>query len=578
MTPYMRASNVNFVWEKAKNVEDPETYVDDFSADNGYFVEENGRRNWKIESGMLSVSTQEDLDLCYMHIFEPNVNIKARMRYKNMNPDDSGFGILLRYNALEAYARCGFVVKSGIAFIDSRQGKDFVAERVASKLYKLTEGEWYDIEFTVDGSCASLKINDEAVLSADGIGHLSPGRIAFFANRIDLDIDSVEVTFLSGEGTLWKNVVHHKLPDEQYREGGSVFEMNDGSLTYIHGSGVTFTSKDNGTTWDRAEKPWTATHGYPNILCLANGDFMKIVTLERDGIKYKASQTSSDDGATWVDGGNICYARFQNRQQPEPGKAIAGAGNMNDKVTQIANGRVFYCQNYECSPYAATVDGRTVFCEFYYSDDNGATWTKSETDSWTLGGNDKNNIQWFGECKILECADGTLRMYNSWNDYGCVVYSESKDMGVTWGELVPIPELVCARSSMQFVKDTYADNETTYYMVWVFSPPQSQGSPMSRSRLGLAKSTDGKNWEFIGDIWRWEHRYCHGSQIAHVVDAFVKTTKDYIITGAGYSEHLTDPIEKDTYHHAQRQHVYALKKSDLPKGKPIPPCRGITKM
>ena len=577
MTPYMRACNLNYRWDKPQNVANPEVITDDFSSDKGYFVEENGRSNWKIENGMLSVSTQEDTDLCYMHVFEPNVKIKARMRYSNINPDDSGFGIMLRYNAFEAFVRCGFIVKTGIAFIDSRQGKDFLAERMASTPFKLEADTWHDIEFTVDGSEAELKVDGETLLQAKEIGHVSPGRIAFFGNRLDLDVDSVEVTLLSGEGTLWKNVVHHKLPDEVYREGGSVFEMNDGSLTYIHGSGTTFTSKDNGTSWDRAEEAWTPTYGYPNILRLKNGDWLKIATLERDGIRYKASQTSSDDGKTWVDGGNICFARFENRNEPEPGKAIAGAGNMNDKVTQMSNGRIFYGQNYECSPYAATVDGRTVFCEFYYSDDNGKTWTKSETDSWTLGGNDSNNVQWFGECKILECADGTLRMYNSWNDYGCVVYSESKDFGVTWGELIPIPELVCARSSMQFVKDTYADNETTYYMVWVFSPPIAHGNPMSRSRLSLARSTDGKNWEFLGDIWRWEHKYCLASHIAHVVDAFVKTTKDYVICGAGYSEHITEPADKDTYHHAQRQHVYTIKKCDLPEGKAIPACRGITK-
>ena len=568
MTPFMKAANlINYKWPLPKNVENPLHYTDDFSSDTGYFTEENGEHNWKIENGMLSVTTQESLTFKYLHIYEHNATVKARVRYNNPNPDDAGFGIMLRYNAVDAYVRVGFLAKSKIIFIDSRQSKDFFAERLAMKPIILEPDTWYDFEFTVDGTEANLKINGETVLEADGIGHLSPGRPAFFANRIDLDIDNVDIAFLSGEGTLWKDVVHHKLPDEKYREGGSVFEMNDGSLTYIHGSGVTFTSKDNGYSWDRAEQ-WTNTFGYPNILRLKNGDFIKIITRERDGISYKASVTSSDDGKTWVDGGNICFARFQNRLVAEPGKAVAGAGNMNDKVTQISNGRIFYCQNYECYPHGTTVDGRTVFCEFYYSDDNGMTWCKSETDSWTLGGNDSNNVQWFGECKILECADGTLRMYNSWNDYGCVVYSESKDMGVTWSELIPMPELVCARSSMQFVKDTYADNETTYYMVWVFSPPMTFGNPMTRSRLAMAKSTDGKNWGYIGDIWRWEHKYCLSSHISHVVDAFVKTTKDYVICGAGYSEHCE--TENDSYHHAQRQHIYSLKKDSLPAPCAIP--------
>ena len=276
---------------------------------------------------------------------------------------------------------------------------------------------------------------------------------------------------------------------------------------------------------------------------------------EEDGNTYVMSQTSSDDGKTWVDGGHLLKTPYKD--------TTASAGNMNDKVTQISNGRVFYGMNYECRDKSKPVFGKyIVFCEFYYSDDNGKTWCKSETDSWDLGGNEGQ--AWFGECKILECDDGTLRMYNSWNDHGCVVYSESTDGGVTWGPLVPMPQLVCARSSMQFHRDMYADNETTYYMVWVYSEPSSLASPMTRSRLSLAKSTDGKTWQFLGDIWRWESNFMvGGSHIAHVVDAFIKTTKDYIICGAGYSEKLEGSEGGFNYHHAQRQHVYSIKKSAL---------------
>lgn len=117
---------------------------------------------------------------------------------------------------------------------------------------------------------------------------------------------------------------------------------------------------------------------------------------------------------------------------------------------------------------------------------------------------------------------------------------------------------------MQFYRDPYADNNTTYYMVWVYSPMMEDHTPMTRSRLSLAKSTDGKTWEFLGDVWRWEHRGCVDAHISHVVDAFVKTNKDYVICGAGYSEHLKVEGEGGSeYHHAQRQHLYSIKKSDL---------------
>jgi len=554
------------LWPEVTNVENPIHYTDDFSSDKGYFLEDNGKRDWYIKDGMLSCDSPEGLSSTHLHIFEKNVTVKARIRVRDLNPPDAIFGILLRFNAEEAFVRCGCFVKSGSWFIDSRKGRDFLCQRHIRKIYPMEENRWYDIEFTVDGDKAVLKVDGEVYAEVCGIGHLSPGRVGFYAYRLSMDVDSVDAAFLSGQGTLLRNVKHTKLPGDVYREGGSVWEMRDGKLIYEHHSGVTFESRDNGSTWIETER-WTNTHGYPNILRLKSGKFMKMIF---DGPRTERKvmcELSDDDGKTWVRGGTVCTSPYKGLPQ-------AHAGNMNDKITQISSGRIFYSQNYECTPRIA-VDGKFVFCEFYYSDDEGATWTKSETDSWDLGGKNANNVTMFGECKILECDDGSLRMYNSWNDYGCVVYSESFDGGVTWGALHKMPELLCGRSSMQFFRDPYADNETTYYMVWVYSPVLADRKPdyhepniaitMGRSRLSLARSTDGKNWEFLGDAWRWEAPLMSiGTNICHVVDAFVMTTRDYVIVGAGFSEHLDNgnPAISD-YHHAQRQHIYSISKTEL---------------
>lgn len=564
---------VKYPWKNVKNVADPEIVRDDFAVDNGYFNEENNADDWSIENGVLHTEAKGKEALTYVHVFEKNVSFKARIRINETFSDDASFSMMLRYNAADAWVKLVHTPANKMWYILSRSGADFhpIRYRVfydtppvqfCDKYMALEAGKWYDISFTLDGDTAKVGINDEEFFENYGIEHVSPGRIGFTANDMSVDIDNVEITLLSGQGTVWKNVKHTKLPDEKYREGGSVFEMKDGSLIYTHHSGATFESQDNGASWERREL-WTDTYGYVNILRLKNGDFMKMGRCTEDGKNYVISFTSSDDGKSWTPGGKLL-------RTPYRGDTYAHAGNMNDKITQISTGRIFYSQNYEVSKKEFPVDGKyIVFCEFYYSDDNGMTWTKSETDSWDLPGNEEQ--AWFGECKILECSDGTLRMYNSWNDHGCVVYSESKDMGVTWGPLTPIPELICARSSMQFYRDPYAVNETTYYMVWVYSEPWSMSSPMTRSRLSLAKSTDGKNWEFLGDLWRWEHPYCSISQIAHVVDAFIKTTKDYIICGAGYSEQLEIAEAGDYhYHHAQRQHIYSIRKDTLPEGGPIP--------
>jgi len=492
-----------------------------------------------------------------------------------MYTDKAEFSLIGRYNSEHAWVRMNYQKIANMWGVIYREGRDFNPVRCRRDLpeapqfvevYKPLEiGRWYDLQMIIDGDKATVFLDGSFFFTVNGIEHLSHGRVAIRVRDMSLDVDKVEITLLSGHGTVWKNVSHTKLPDEVYREGGSVFEMKDGSLIYTHHSGATFVSHDIGKTWERREK-WTDTHGYVNILRLTNGDFMKMIyRKEDDGCTYVMSQTSSDDGATWVDGGHLL-------RTPYKGNTTAAAGNMNDKITQLSDGRIFYGMNYEVQDKSKPVDGRIVFCEFYYSDDNGKTWTKSETDSWELPGNE--NEAWFGECKILECSDGSLRMYNSWNDHGCIVYSESFDRGVTWGELIPIRELASTRASMQFHRDLYADNDTTYYMVWVYCKTASLSSPaMPRSRLCLARSTDGKNWDFLGDLWRWEHHYStfgNGS-FAHAVDAFVKTTKDRVVCGAGFCEH--DMLEGESgckFHNAQRQHIWSIPKSEL-EARPISP-------
>jgi len=365
-------------------------------------------------------------------------------------------------------------------------------------------------------------------------------------------------------GTIWRNVAHTLLPGEQYREGGSVFEMKDGTLNYTHHFGANFKSTDNGKTWQAIE-PWTTFNGYVNMLRLVDGSLMKVAS---EGA-YMYSYTSTDEGKTWTRGGKITDTKFR-----ADATINAGAVNMNDKINQSASGTVFYSQNYETTTHYFEENGdgvkRKVFCEFFFSKDNGKTWTKSDTTSWTIEGNETQTH--FGECKIVECADGTIRMYNSWNHYGCIVYSDSTDGGKTFGPLQMMPEFPCACSSMQFYRDPYGETDTTYYMIWINTQdnPVETGT-MPRSTISLAKSTDGKSWTFLGDVWRWQSNYRYGTNGAvlnHVVDPFVKTNKDYIIIGTGLSEHLALPGD-NSYHGAQRQHIWSIKKDTLGDGTPI---------
>ncbi len=542
-------------WTSDVLVEDPTVFTEDFDKNDGYINEDNGETNWKYEGGAYKTNAKSFAS-SYIHVYETNVNYKAKLSYTSEN--DGTMGIMARVNSEKAYVKAGYDFAKGVWYIELCAGGDHFVMRQAEVKAAISANTVYELELTVISDKASLKVNGKEVIKdADLINHVSPGRLGVYAENAAVAVDDIEITLLSGQGTVFANVYHTKLGKELYLEGGSVFEMNDGSWLYTHQSGRTYVSTDNGYTWTEREK-WTDTYGYVNIIRLNNGDWLKIAT---SGNK-KISQTSSDDGKTWVDGGVITDTKFN-------GNTTAGAGNMNDKIMQFASGRIFYSQNYESAK--EPVDGRHVFCEYFWSDDNGKSWTKSDTASWELEGNEDQ--AYFGENKFVECADGTVRMYASWHPYDHIAYSDSTDGGKTFGPLQFMENMYTPHSSMQFVRDVYADNDYTYYMVWVNMPIQSQvnNKHTPRSRLSLAKTTDGKNWEYIGDIWRWESTPMIGSTIInHIVDPFIKVTEDYIICGSGFSDSRHTPTDGGaSAHQGQRQHIFTVRKDTLPEGKAL---------
>ncbi len=546
-----------------ETVADPDRFYDRFGFDNGFWTEENAADNWHFEDGTYN-SDGNGKTLSYIHTFEPNVEYNMDIMYTDAD-SDGDMGLMLRYNSADAYVKAGYDFETSKWHITSREGADFYKVRHASsEEVEIEPGEWYSLKFIVNGTTATLSVDGEDILYVDDLTHVTPGRIAVYADDVAMSVKNADIYMLSGEGTVIPNVAHTKLETNAYTEGGTVHELNDGTLVYHHQNGYGFYSNDNGVSWVEREPRFPTSYGYMNVIRLLprdgqdHGDFMQIITGD-DGKKYSA--TSNDEGKNWTIGKNpICSGKYQS--------TTAVAVNMNDKLFQSAkNGRIFYSQSYEAT--SGSVDGRKVFCEFYYSDDHGDTWTKSNTDSWTIEGN--GNQTYFGECKILECEDGTIRMYNSWNDYGCIVYSESTDGGANFGPLVKMTDFPCSRSSMQFVRDPYADNATTYYMVWVNAEGYTIDGTMPRARLTLAKSTDGKEWEILGDIWRWESNYAIGAHINHVVDPFIQVTEDYVIVGSGISENigLSTDAAISSSHHSQRQHIYSIKKSTL--GAELPP-------
>ena len=555
-TQYRKA---NF-WEKGEAVSDPDVLYVDFSSDEGYFSEDNGENNWKYDGGAYKVSAK-GLAASFVHVFEKNLTYKAKLSYTNEN--GGSMGLVARYNSRVAYIKAGYDFNKCEWFVDYREGNDFYVVRAGAAKASVSPSTEYELILTLDGSNASLSVNGNTVITCDVSGHMSPGRPGLFAEDADISVDSVEVTLTSGMGTVWQNAYNTMFEDSML-QGGSFQERDDGTLLYVHNSEIAYKSLDDGRTW-LPDEPWSDTYkqGKINMMRLNDGTRIRIVSRTVDNVRYMASQTSTDDGMTWVDGGLICEYYFNG--------STARALNMNDKITQTKGGRILYGQAYETTKANGMVDGRYIFCSYFYSDDNGKTWQKSDTDSWEIEG--VEGEQYFGENKLLECADGSIRMYASWHMLGYVVYSESTDGGKTFGPIQYLYNMPTPTSSMQFVKDTYADNDYTYYMVWLNAEPQTAAanSHQPRSCLSLARSTDGKNWVYLGEAIRWEGTYMVGSTlINHIINPSIGTTEDSVIIGCGFSIGKKHSGETGSdAHQSQRQFIVSVRKDSLPEGKPL---------
>ena len=553
-------------WNDPEPVANPTVFTEDFDADDGYFNEDNGEKNWSYADGAYKTNAT-DYASSYLHVYEKNVFYKAKLSYTAEN--DGNMGILARVNSKWAYIKAGYDFEDGVWYVEYRDGRDNFIERTATKAAELAPNTVYELILNVDGENVSLTVNGEAVIVNAPVKHYSPGRLGMYAENASVSVDDVEITLVSGQGTIFSGVYHTMLPYDSYIEGGTVHQRADGSLDFVHPYGVSYKSYDGGKSWQESER-WSDNWnwGYSNMIRLNNGSFLRVGQETVNGGLYKVARISTDDGETWGQPYPICDGKYKKN-------TVAQGSNMNDKVLQFPENskypnRIFYCQTYEVnsswSGGIKDVEGRIVSGQFFYSDDNGVTWTKSETDTWTIPGLETE--KYVSECKILICEDGTVRMYCSWNQLGYIVYSDSNDGGVTFGPVQYMYDFQCPASSMQFVRDPYADNDYTYYMVWPNGEVASNAWHHPRSRLSLAKTTNGKDWVYLGDIWRWESTWGVGSTLLHhIVDPFIYVTEDYVIAGSGFSEgrKLAGEGGPDG-HQGQRQHIFTIRKDTLPEG------------
>ncbi len=542
-------------------VENPLLFIDDFSDETtgsspDYWLENNQTDHWKVaaegENLIYGCAESDVSTTTWLHVFETNIDFSAKLKVPSPVPVDAKAGLVIRMSGRYAQVRIGYDFAQFKWYVSDRKGLDFDEQTIyAAESSSFPVDAWNTVRVRAIGKTLQVYCNEALVLKTDQIGQVTTGRVGLFTENTPLVADEIFLSLLSGQGRVEKAALaNYVLPLDEYAEGSSLFWVSD-SLAIINYKSKLFLSFDQGQSFRPATDEEAETYRFfaqndrTQYIRLHTGNILKI-----DNYTGGKAYLSTDNGATYTQVGQLWDAASLE-------KNWAFYGGMNDMIKEVrlqdGSYRVFYCADvraYGNPQGTGSIDHHWE--EIYYTDDEGYTWQKSRMDTRLISA-----LNHVCESRIVACADGDLRMYCSWNDSNCFRYYESHDNGETWEGEYSLPLMRCARSSHALMEDPY-DPGTTY-MVFVYCEPAAWKAVQPRTRLVLVRSTDGKNWEFLMDAWRWDDvpddRVTHINQI---VDPSITVTEDYVFVLSGWSEE-----SGSTYHQNQRQHILKLKKSDL---------------
>lgn len=216
------------------------------------------------------------------------------------------------------------------------------------------------------------------------------------------------------------------------RSGRIIFcysQFSGGDSDYSPCRIVQIASDDQGRTWSEPRLLFTPEPGSMemsvSLLRLAGGRLACFTLIKRGMLDCRPYlRISEDDGATWSAPRSLLDA---------PGYFVLN----NDRVIQTKTGRLVMPLAWHRA-FKSVDDGTEgidlrAIALWYYSDDEGATWTEAKT-WWTLPAASQTGLQ---EPGLVELADGTLF---SWarTDQGCQYGFFSRDNGETWTAPAPL--------------------------------------------------------------------------------------------------------------------------------------------
>lgn len=526
---------------------------------------------WKIYDiegdKVYGTKEKENDTYTYLHAFDKDTSVKVKMMFQS-GKADAKFGMLFRMAPESTYVRVGYDCVEERWYMLSVKGngeEDVI--KYSDEAFEISKGKWYDISVVLEDCDLKLKVDGKKVLtikeevSSDGYG-----RIGIYSTGAEVYINNIEYTIASGVLPT-EDVYEATIVTEEMRQSLEIQRVGDQLIGVNYNRYEAYVSSDDGLTWvDVTENPnfteLLEGSGYTSYMQRSDGKYIQIVMSTM--LVYE-----SDDFLHWTQIGQLVpdedIADDRNRQY-----AMIHSNSLSEYTLKDGTVRLFCPVGYRLfnSDYSNSATGN--FTKIFYSDDGGRTWECAENDTRDLliyYDETATSSKW-AECKIVQCSDGSLRMYVTRTNEGCLGYTVSEDGGKTWAGYYLIPEMQCAASSFSVAEDS--QNPGTYYMIWVNDSAAVYGSLQNRTRISLAKSTDGKNWEFLCDLERMCVRFstnpASNSPLYQILDPSITVDGDYIHCTFGRSEELDETATQGTaanYHNFQQVRYVRLNKNSL---------------
>ena len=292
---------------------------------------------------------------------------------------------------------------------------------------------------------------------------------------------------------IGKQVLFLSTSETNPRNGeGSFIRLKDGSILYGYTEyiGTSWNdhaearitgviSRDEGETWGEKhvilERPVNSKNVMSlSFLRMGNGDIGAFYIFKNpDGTDNIWMIRSADEAQTWGEPIN-CMGKYKDSDYYVLN---------NDRVLRLQSGRILYAVGLHSGYRGQACFAPGVMC-FFYSDDDGFTWQKTEQDIPMPFATDSVGFQ---EPGLYEFEDGRIWCYSRTN-LGCQCQCFSEDQGQTWKDLGP-NYFFSSPTSPMLVK------RTGPYTVAVFNPePNYNGrpkeEPWGRTPYVCAVSTD----------------------------------------------------------------------------------------